>query len=251
MKNSVLGLHLLNYLTSLGLKIFSIQQAQLAATEIKMRPSYVSEALYHLNKQGFVTRLKRGVYAISAYTPTLHEFAVATALVSPCAMSHWTAMQYHHVTEQTPNKIFATTPTGTSIARTISDTMYYFIQVKKEHYFGIQTIWVDDMKVQITNLEKTLLDGLTSPEYCGDFNEVLYAFEQSLGVMQIQTIIEYALKLEKTVAKRLGFVLEKMGVEMKDLRPLLEIPVKSYCKLDPSGPSKGPYRSKWKIRENI
>jgi predicted transcriptional regulator of viral defense system len=86
-------------------------------------------------------------------------------------------MHYHHITEQTPHKIFATTPRGTSIPRSLTNTSYRFIQVKKEHYFGIETIWVDDMKAQITNIEKTLLDGLTSPEYCGDFNEVLHAFK--------------------------------------------------------------------------
>ena len=107
------------------------------------------------------------------------------------------------------------------------------------------------MKAQITNIEKTLLDGLTSPEYCGDFNEVLHGFKMGKDRIRIQVIVEYALKLEKAVAKRLGFILEGMGIEDKYLDALLKLPMKSYCKFDPSGPVKGQYNSKWKIRENL
>src|SRR4029077_19455424 len=106
---------------------------------------------------------------------------------------------------------------GTSIPRSLTNTSYRFIQVKKEHFFGIETIWVDDMKAQITNIEKTLLDGLTSPEYCGDFNEVLHAFKIGKDKIRIQIIIEYALKLEKAVAKRLGFILDELGIGKKHL----------------------------------
>jgi len=251
MKNSISGVNLLRHLANQGLRIFSTEQAQAAALEIEMNPAYVSEALHHLKNGGWVTRLKRGVYAIAAYGPSPHEFAIAMALVTPSAISHWTAMHYHHITQQTPNKIFAITPRGTSIPRSLANTIFRFIQVKQEHYFGIETIWVDEMKAQITNLEKTLLDGLTSPEYCGDFSEVLHAFEISKDKIRIQIIVEYALKLEKAVAKRLGFILDGLGFEEKYLDPLLKLPMKSYCKFDPSGPAKGPYNAKWKIRENV
>jgi predicted transcriptional regulator of viral defense system len=251
MKNTTSGIHLLRHLANQGLRIFSIEQAQAAALEIEMNPGYVSEALHHLKNGGWVTRLKRGVYAIAAYGPAPHEFAIAMALVTPSAISHWTAMHYHHITEQTPNKIFAITPHGTSIPRSLAKTMFRFIQVKKEHYFGIETIWVDEMRAQITNLEKTLLDGLALPEYCGDFSEVLHAFKMAKDKIRIQVIIEYALKLEKAVAKRLGLILDELGVGEKYLEPLLKLPMRSYCKFDPSGPVKGSYNSKWKIRENV
>lgn len=156
MKNSISGVNLLRHLVNQGLRIFSPEQAQATALEIEMSPAYGSEALHHLKNGGWVTRLKRGVYAIAAYGSAPHEFAVAMALVIPSAISHWRAMHYHHITQQTPNIIFAITPPGTSIPRSLTNTIFRFIQVKQEHYFGIETIWVDEIKVQITNLEKTL-----------------------------------------------------------------------------------------------
>jgi predicted transcriptional regulator of viral defense system len=251
MKNSTIGMDLLRHLANQGLKIFSIEQAQEAASQIGMNPIYVSEALHHLLAGGWVMRLKRGVYAIAAYGPRPHEFSIAMALVTPSAISHWTAMHYHHLTQQTPNKIFAITPKGTSIPRSLAKGLFQFIHVKKEHYFGIETVWVDETQVQITNLERTLLDGLSSPEHCGDFREVLHAFKMGKDRIRIDLIIEYALKLNAAVAKRLGLVLEKLGVPIDQLKLLLELPIASYRKFDPSGPLRGPYNAKWKIQDNL
>lgn len=251
MKNSVTGMQLLRHLSDQGLRIFSIKQAQEAAFQVGMNPNYVSESLHHLLTGGWVRHLKRGVYAIAAYEPSPHEFSIAMALVTPSAISHWTAMHYHHLTQQTPNKIFAITPTGTSIPRSLAKGIFHFIHVKQEHYFGIETVWIDERQVQITNLERTLLDGLSSPEYCGDFREVLHAFKMGKDRIRIELIIEYALKLNASVAKRLGLVLEELGVPIDQLKLLLELPVTSYRKFDPSGPLRGPYNAKWKIQDNL
>lgn len=141
MKNSVLGISLLRHLASQGLRIFSTEQAQAAALEIEMNPSYVSEALHHMKNGGWVTRLKRGVYAIAAHGPAPHEFAVAMALVTPSTISHWTAMHYHHITEQTPQKIFATTPHGTSIPGSLWSMMACGFISYLRHSFRWQRHW--------------------------------------------------------------------------------------------------------------
>lgn len=78
MKNSISGLNLLRHLAGQGLRIFSTGQAQAAALEIGMNPSYVSEALHHLKGGGWVTRVKRGIYAMAAYGSAPHEFALET-----------------------------------------------------------------------------------------------------------------------------------------------------------------------------
>lgn len=253
MKQSLVGIRLLRHLVSLGFKIFTIQQAQEAAKALKINPNYVRQALHLLVKDNWIIRLKRGVYALcteTGFSEPPHEFEITMALVSPCAISHWTAMHYHHLTQQTPNTIFAITPTTTSIPRSIPKKKYHFVKIKKECYFGLESFWIDHALVQITDPERTLLDGLMNPQYCGDFQEVLYAFKMHRQ-MNLKRIIHYALKLDRSVAKRLGWVLEKLGVDDSRLKELLILPIKGYRKLDPTGPMKGPYNKKWMIQENI
>lgn len=250
----MIGISLLRTLAASGLKIFTIQQAQVAARELKIKPSYISQALHHLVKGNWIIRLKKGVYAFSAdsgFGEPPHDFEIAMALVSPCAISHWTAMHHHHLTQQTPNTIFAITPSSTSIPRSIPKWKYHFVKIKKEYYFGIEKVWIGQSQIQITDPERTLLDGLMSPQYCGDFQEVLHAFKMHYHQMNMERIIKYALKLDQSVAKRLGWILEKLGIEAPLLQDLQHFPIKGYRKLDPSGPMKGPYNKKWMIQENI
>lgn len=253
-KHSISGIQLLRQLASESVKIFTVSQAREVAGHLGIPLSYVNEALHYLQQSGWIWRIKRGVYAFTAesgFGVPPHEFEIAMALVTPCAVSHWTAMHYHHLTEQTPNTIFAITPTGTSIPRSVKGTLYHFIQIKPAHYFGIEKIWVDQAQVQITDPERTLLDGLMLPHYCGDFQEVLHAFKMHSEKIRIQLIVEYALKLDCATAKRLGWILEKLGIDLSQLTSLLKMPIKGYRKLDPSSPSAGLYNKKWMIQENI
>jgi predicted transcriptional regulator of viral defense system len=100
------------------------------------------------------------------------------------------ALHYHGLSEQSPRKVFVLTTTETSIPRRhkvhskrpggeyrFADTLYQFVQVKPERFFGTQKVWVDEMRVSITDAERTLLDGLSKPQYCGDFAGVLHASE--------------------------------------------------------------------------
>ena len=89
------------------------------------------------------------------------------------------------------------------------------------------------------------------PQYCGDFSEILQAFEIYLPKLKLDRIINYALKLDTTVAKRLGWVLEHCGVSLSKLKKLAALPIKGYRPLDPTRPKKGPCNRYWSIQENL
>jgi len=89
------------------------------------------------------------------------------------------------------------------------------------------------------------------PQYCGDFAEVLHAFEVRGAHLNLERITEYALKMDAATAKRLGWVLEHQGVEPSKLERLAALPIKGYRKLDPTGPRNGPCSSRWTIQENL
>ena len=264
-----LGIELARRLAGQGDRIFTVKRAREVAPEVGLSDNYLNQALYYLVKAGWVVRLRQGLYALSSSVPGLtsvHEFEIAMALVNPAAISHWSALHYHGLSEQIPRRIFVLTTTEATIPRhrgraartaagysgiTIRETNYRFIQVNPERYFGIEKIWVGEVRASITDPERTLLDGLARPKYCGDFAEVLHAFEVRGKALDIDLIIDYALRLDAATAKRLGWVLERQGVALSRLKRLAELPVKGYRPLDPSGPGRGPVSRRWMIRENL
>jgi predicted transcriptional regulator of viral defense system len=267
LKKSQVGVELIRRIAAEGDRIFSTDRARELASEVGLKDSYLGEALYHLRRTGWIVSLRRGLYALSSSVPRVtpaHEFEVAMALVNPAAISHWSALHYHGLTEQAPRKIFVLTTTEVSVPRMrsanakrtrggfpVGDTLYQFVQVKPKRYFGTEKVWINEARVTITDPERTLLDGLCMPKYCGDFAEVLHAFEVRGDELDVQRIIEYACKLDTATTKRLGWVLELQGIDPVLLEPLLKLPIKGYRKLDPTGPREGLCNRHWMIQENV
>ncbi len=260
-------MRLIRALASEGDRVFTMDRARALAPSAGLSAGYLRQALHHLANSGWLVRLRKGLYALSATIPgvtSAHEFEIAMALIPRAAISHWSALHHHGLTEQAPRKVFVLTTTDSPIPQTrrskaqpdrggllVGTTIYQFIRIKPERFFGMQKIWVGEARVTFTDPERTLLDGLMMPQYCGDFAEVLHAFAVRADRLDVNRIIAYALKLDAATAKRLGWVLQRHSIETTRLQPLLSVPIKGYRTLDPSGPRQGPCDRQWMIQENL
>ena len=261
------GIELVRRLSAEGELVFSTARARDLAAGTGLSESYFRQVLHHLTRSGWLVRLRKGLYAISPTVPGVtpaHEFEIAMHLVNPAAISHWSALNYHGLTDQVPGRVFVLTTAEASVPRSrageargaeggyaVGKTVYRFIQVKRERFFGTEKVWLGDARVTVTDIERTLLDGLTMPQHCGDFAEVLTAFEKAADGLDVDRIMDYALRLDQATAKRLGWVLERTGIEHDRLTRLLELPVSGYRTLDPTGPRRGPCNRRWMIQENL
>ena len=265
--HTVQGVELVRRLANHGDRIFTVARARELAPSVGLSEVYLAQALHHLTRSGWVVRLRRGLYALSSTVPGVspaHEFEIAMALVQPAAISHWSALHFHGLTEQVPRKVFVLTTTEASVPRRrgtaaehspmgfqVGDTSYRFVQVKPERFFGTEEMWVDETRVTVTDPERTRLDGLARPRDCGDFAEVIHAFEVRGADLDLQRITGYALMLDGATAKRLGWVLQHLGVDPSRLEGLAELPIRGYRTLDPTGPRMGPCDPRWMIQENL
>jgi predicted transcriptional regulator of viral defense system len=267
-KHTRIGIEMARKLFEEGKRIFSIPDARKAASYCGMADNYVVEALYHLSNNGWITRLKRGLYIISSSFPGMtpvHEFEIAMALVQPSAISHWSALHFHGMTEQIPQRVYITTTQAVPISRAVkarnksqrsfsrevNGILYEFIKIKQERFFGIKDFWVGEVKVTITDPERTLIDGLISPKYFGGWAEIYSAFESHMSSLDLAKIIDYSLRLDAVIAKRLGWIMEKVGVGDTILQKLEAFPIKDYRVLDSTGPRKGHCNKRWMIQENF
>ena len=266
-KQTLVGIDLVQQLAYEGDRIFTTDRVRELAPRVGLKQSYVGEALYHLKRNDWIVPLRRGLYALSSTVPSVsdaHEFEIAMAIVHPSAISHWSAMNYHGLTEQAPREVFVLTTTDHAIPRArgansrregdgyqIGNVRYRLVQVRPERFFGTQQVWVRDTRVSITDLERTLLDGISMPQYCGGFAEVLHAFQVALDRLDLEQIANYAERLNTATAKRLGWILEHLGNQSPMIERLASIPVKGYRFLDPTGPRKGACNNRWMIQENL
>lgn len=266
-----LGLQLLREQANEGLYIFTTKEAQPAAQRLGISETHLRKLLHRLVASGWLIRLRDGLYAGPRKMSggiDIHPFAIATRLVSPSAISHWSAMNHHGLTEQIPHAVTAFTPKRfmTPSMRTrakqnglskqaweVEGVRYEYVIVKPEFFFGFEELWVDqNFKVSVTDKERTMLEGFASPRMFGGMGEVLGILTEHLGEFDLKKLAGYALRYGKSsVIKRLGWALEQAGAPGAVIAPLAEVPVSGYRLLDPTRPRTGPCDSRWMIQKNL
>lgn len=185
-----------------------------------------SQLLYRLAQKGWVKKLKSGLYRVvplESSDPSLTDenpWVIANQLFSPCYIGCWTAANFWGLTEQlfldtwvvTTQKVFKR-------KKTISNHQYILRQIKETDFFGLKTEWIEGNKILVSDPHKTVLDFLNFSDLFTS-QSIVDVFQTYLmsQVKNINTLTEYAKKVEnKTILKRLGFLLELLSPESEAL----------------------------------
>ena len=211
--------------------------------------------------RGLVTRLKPGLFVLvppelgSATEFSGNPYLTARAMVGGAEyyISHSSAMELHRMVTQPQFTVFTSTPKRLR-PRTIHGTEFRFVFLQAEHLFGVATQWITKQdSVRVSDLERTLIDGLRQPEYCGGITEVAKGLCMRREDLNTSRIVEYALRLRVgAVIRRLGYLLDLYRLapdsELQRLRSALTV---TYALLDPVMPKEGPRIARWRLRLNV
>ena len=214
-----------------------------------------------LVNRGIATRLKPGLFILVPFElgkerdylgePSI----VAREIVAGkgYCLSHSTAMEIHQMVTQPQLVIFASVLKPRRPIQVLG-TQFQFIHTPKKYFFGTMDHWVTKQeKIQVSDLEKTVIDGLKQPEYCGGLTEVAKGLWMQGQRLNHERLMEYAQKTEVgAVIRRLGFLLELYQIgQDKDLEALRKILTDTYIRLDPILPAEGNFMRRWRLQLNV
>jgi predicted transcriptional regulator of viral defense system len=211
--------------------------------------------------RGLVSRIKPGLFTlVPAELGSEREYAgnpylVARALVgsAPYYLSHSTAMELHQMVTQPRLGVMVCTSKRIT-NRVLHSTEYKFIFVKPEEIFGTQPHWVTKQEqVTVSDMERTVVDGLRRPEYCGGIAEVAKGLWMRHEDIKTQKLVQYATRLKVgAVNRRLGYLLElyKLGTS-SELDRLRDGLTRTSDLLDPVLGKSGPYMARWRLQLNV
>lgn len=262
-----MGVALVRALAEQGRFAFTIEEARVLAHAIGAADSYLTVLLHRLERAGWVRRVKRGTYALAPGLgfPEAHPFAIGMALVQPCAVSGWAALNHHGLTEQIPRVITLTTPKrvvtpsmrgGAGEAPStwqVGEQRYEIVSVVPSHFFGDEEVWVGDARVRIFDRERALLDCFALPRRFGGLAEGLGIFERHVRELKVDRLVDYAKRYDSVaVVKRVGWALEHLGMRSSPpVKSLQTLPMRGVRPLDPTRAPRGPRNKRWGLIENL
>ena len=168
-------------------------------------------------------------------------------------ISHASALDIHRMTTQPQLVVYVTSPKAMR-KRTIFGTEFRFVRCPSTRFFGFSEQWADKQeKILVSDLERTVLDGLRAPEHCGGVTEVAKGFWMRRADMDVRKLVEYALRLDSSaIIGRLGYLMEVLEIgTQSDSDSLRKRLGRAYVRLDPMLPAEGKFLAKWRLQLNV
>ncbi|MBA7532962.1 hypothetical protein ES705_25197 [subsurface metagenome] len=212
----------------------------------------LQKVLYRLQQSGAIERIEKGKYLIIPLGAekgkyTLHEFVIGSLLVEPYTIAYWSALNYYGLTEQIPTTVFIQTITRKfNTNPEVFGVQYKIVKIKKEKVFGIRKEWIEETQINITDKEKTIIDCMDKPQYCGGIIEVAKALKNNK--FDRKKLEEYAQRIGNSgVIRRLGYLCELLNIKIK----LPKLNTRNYLLLDPTMPEKVTKNARWRLLINL
>jgi len=212
-------------------------------------------------RRGLVTRLKPGLYSLVPFElgrATEHvgdPYLLAEEITGKDShyISHGSAFELHRMVTQ-PMYVTYVSSVRHIRPQRIGGYDYRFIHIDKSEIFGLTKTWISKEKaVMVSDLERTIIDGLRQPAYVGGITEVAKGLWMKRDDISTETLAQYAKRLSVgAVIRRLGYLLELYELaESRVLDSLRRSLSATYQRLDPVLPAGGPFLARWRLQLNV
>jgi predicted transcriptional regulator of viral defense system len=208
---------------------------------------YARIRISKLVNQGWLTRIKKGVYVISEFSSrgslAISHLAVVNHLEEDSYISFENALQFHGLFDQYLASIRAITIIQKA-SRTINGISYHFIKTKSDFFYGWEIHEIYHQNVKIASVEKALIDLIQfhRTRYSADL--VLEKLVEYKGEVDFEKLNSFLLKANLTTQRIFGFLLDLAGINsLPLLNSIQDSPSVSYL----SNSENNTYNHKWKL----
>jgi predicted transcriptional regulator of viral defense system len=207
---------LLFTLEAKNVSVFKIDDAQKI---LQTSNSSVKHILMDLTRKKRLQRIEKGTYLLVPARAGIEghwaeePWVIVPRLIDVYYVAFSTAMSYWRMTEQIPYIVFvATTKRKRNLE--FGHQKFQFVKLSKKRFFGFVEEKRGDTTFNISSKEKTIVDGLMHPEYCGGIPEVTKAMWSIREEINWNAVLEMAkMTGVNVVVKRLGYLLSILEIE--------------------------------------
>ncbi|HEV2070597.1 MAG TPA: type IV toxin-antitoxin system AbiEi family antitoxin [Acidimicrobiales bacterium] len=218
--------------------------------------------LAHLARKRWLSRVRRGLYLavpLDAARPgewSEDPWLIAVKAFEPCYIGGWSAAEHWGLTEQLFRDVVVVTSRDTRQRRHVLQEMPYLVTRRRPSalQFGLRTVWRGQSKVPVSDPSRTLVDVLDDPSIGGGMRHVSAVISEYLASehRNDELLVEYGDRLgNRSVFKRLGWVLEVRGFKGPLLEACAERLSAGLVKLDPTVATAGTIVRRWGLRANV
>ena len=181
---------------------------------------YTRIRINKLVKQGWLKRVKKGVFVISDLSSrgslSISHKAIVNHLVQEAYISFETALQHHGLYDQLLASVNAVSLKQYK-STTIDNIIFNFIKTQQRYFYGWEIEDIDGQSVKIAHIEKALIDLLQFHRSRYSTDLVLEKLSEFKSDISHRRLTEYALKANLTSRRILGFLMDYVEMDNKEI----------------------------------
>ena len=236
----------------------SVLSSQLVSRVLALSRQESSRLLSRWHSAGWLKRVKRGVYWPVPLEENPDETAIeypwlmANSFFAPGYIGGFSAVKHWDFSEQIfESVVYLTVKPIAKREIQFTDVKFKLKTIKPYKNFGTKSVWQNSVKIPISDPSKTIIDFLDDPAFGGGMRVITDFFMEywNSEYKNINLLIKYAKAMNnKTIFKRLGFLLETQGLANPKTLTLLKKNISSgYSEFDPTLESSYILR-KWNLK---
>lgn len=199
-----------------------------------------------LVKNGWLIRIKRGLYAISDLSTrgflTLSPYVVANLLVPDSYVSFESALQQYGMFDQLTDTTISVSLKMYKVVK-INSIEYSFVKTKPEYYFGWQEVNVDNRNARVATPEKALIDMVNFHKSQYAIDLVIEKLQEHKSDLDMDRLNDYLSRFSLTTIKIFGLIFDLIGINSDKLYELGKTKHGTHWML--SGDSE--FNAKWRL----
>ncbi len=217
-----------------------------------------------LLRRGWLERLRRGLYLVKPLSAAPGQRAIpedawllAREIFSPCYIGGWSAAEHWELTEQIFRSTLVVTAAPVRKTRSrIGGHEFRIFRVPGARLGpGVVRVWRGQERVDVSGLERTLVDGLRNPELVGGGRHLVQIL-RAYGEHEQRDIARLLDVCRATGSgatwKRLGFLAERLWPhETRIVAAAQRHITTGYVRLDPTIRQRGKLVKRWGLWINI
>jgi predicted transcriptional regulator of viral defense system len=217
---------------------------------------------HRLVKKGWLEPVTRGVFLVvpadrgpEGISDT-NPLALGADLAAEYFYSFGTACSFHHLTEQAFTTVYLVCRQARASV-TVRDTRYSFVAVPADRFFGFELGDVLGTKVQMADLERSVLDSIDRPNSAGGIGEVSRIVRHAAKRISWPRLVAHVERWrESALVQRLGYLLDVHAIPVDvttrtQLRDLVRPDNKIFFGPRKRWGTSGKLVAEWGIIENV
>jgi predicted transcriptional regulator of viral defense system len=243
-----------------GVELVSLGQIR---TRTGASPGFARKLAHDLVRKGWLQRVRRGTYLLNpsrhgpGAEPDADPFRIGSRLVQPYYFGYATAAELHGIFPQASRVYYIVTPARWVPGKSLAGR-FRAVRVPRSRFFGFRSMVRRGVVLEVSDVERTVLDCLDRPELAGGLAGVSQILALAKPGLNWSRFGSYLDRLgNRSLTLRAGFLAERVRPSISAppawVRPRMARPKEPYVPLGPARVHgrRGERDPRWHVIRNV